>query len=862
MSVRPSAEASPCYLPSVIRRVTDRDAELFRRELAGFVPPDSFDVHAHLYTVSGLNVTHELSNEDAAAELGVEAYRKSVRSWMGDACPRDGLFFGLPISATADVVGENRFVGEQVARHESSRALRLVRPTDDPAAVGAALQTGHFCGFKVYHTFAASASLPETPASIIANFQKSAIMLAEGTYGAAIEAFLPEWVWELADRHELAIMLHLVRQQALSDPGNLEYVREHCLRYPNARLVLAHAARGFCAQHTVGAIDLLRGLGNVFFDTAAICEPAAFEAILRAFGPSRLLFGTDWPICNLRGRCVSVADGFFWMYDHNVDWETSQFSQPTLVGIESLLALKQAARTCALTDGDLERIFRTNARQLLGIRASGQEDCRVGQVCNPPLRMEPGRPNWLGPATPAAPNEFGRPPTAPSFDVVCGGGRTQALYEAAKKLIPGGTQLLSKRPEQLAPGKWPAYFAEARGCEVIDLDGRRFVDMAYMGIGACLLGYNDPDVTAAVVRRVQLGSMSTLNSPEEAELAELLVALHPWADQVRYFRCGGEAMAAAVRIARASTGRDKVALCGYHGWHDWYLATNLPTDATGAGKDRLREHLLPGLEPAGVPSGLAGTVFPFRFNQLEELRAIVEGHGPQLAAIVMEPTRGAHPEPGFLEGVRDLCSRCGAKLVIDEITIGFRLCLGGAHLKYGLAPDLAVYAKALGNGHPMAAVVGTADTMDACQRTFISSTYWTESVGPTAALATLRKMQQVDVPAHVARIGGRMRAGWEDLARRHGVPMHTAGHDCLVKLGFDHPDDLALQTLLTVRMLEREILACAGFYPSLAHEERHVDAYLAAAGPVFAELGEAARAGDAASRVGGAVRQSGFARLA
>jgi len=809
MSLRPRAEASPCYLPSVIRRVTDRDVELFRRELAGFVPPGSFDVHAHLYTVPGLNVAVEESAEDAGAELGVEAYRESMRSWMGDAAPRDGLFFGLPLSANIGVAGENRFVGAQVARQEGSRALLLVRPTDHPAAVEATLQTDRLCGFKVYHLFA------QTP----------------DTYQAPTEAFLPEWVWERADQRGLSIMLHLVRRQALSDPGNLEYVRGHCLRYPNARLILAHAARGFCAQHTVDSIDRLRGLGNLFFDTAAVCEAAAFEAVLRAFGPSRLLFGTDWPICNLRGRCVSVGDGFFWLYEHNVDWDTSQFAQPTLVGIESLRALKQAARTCALTDGDLEQIFCANARQLLGVGLAGQENRGVRELCD-------------------------------SRASVAGGERTQALYEAAKKRIPGGTQLLSKRPEQLAPGKWPAYFAEARGCEVIDLDGRRFVDMAYMGIGACLLGYCDPDVTAAVVRRVQLGSMSTLNSPEEAELAEVLVALHPWADQVRYFRCGGEAMAAAVRIARASTGRDKVALCGYHGWHDWYLATNLPTATEHAGEDRLREHLLPGLEPAGVPSGLAGTVFPFRFNQLAELEAIVATHGPELAAVVMEPTRGAHPEPGFLEGVRALCDRCGARLVIDEITIGFRLCLGGAHLRYGVAPDLAVYAKALGNGHPMAAIVGNADTMDACQCTFISSTYWTESVGPTAALATLRKMQRFDVPVHVARIGRRMREGWEELSRRHGVPLHTAGHDCLVKLGFDHPDDPALQTLLTVRMLERGFLACAGFYPSLAHEERHVEAYLAAADPVFAELGEAARAGDAARRVGGAVKQSGFARLA
>ena len=166
------------------------------------------------------------------------------------------------------------------------------------------------------------------------------------------------------------------------------------------------------------------------------------------------------------------------------------------------------------------------------------------------------------------PNDPTAPSTATNQDA-------QALYRLAKTLIPGGTQLLSKRPELYAPEQWPSYYREARGCEVVDVEGRRFIDMTGMGIGSCPLGYADPDVTAAVVRRVQNGSMCTLNNPEEVELAQLLVQLHPWADNVRFARTGGEAMAVAVRIARAKTGRDLVAICGYHGWHDWYLAANL-----------------------------------------------------------------------------------------------------------------------------------------------------------------------------------------------------------------------------------------------------------------------------------------------
>lgn len=435
----------------------------------------------------------------------------------------------------------------------------------------------------------------------------------------------------------------------------------------------------------------------------------------------------------------------------------------------------------------------------------------------------------------------------------------QALYTEAKSLIPGGTQLLSKRPEMYAPGQWPPYYREARGCEIIDLDGRRFIDMSTMAVGACLLGYNDPEVTEAVVRRVQAGSMCSLNNPEEVELARLLLELHPWAEQVRFGRTGGEAMAVAVRIARAATLRDRVALCGYHGWHDWYLAANL---GPGGETDRLNGHLLPGLKPRGVPSMLANTALPFRYNDLDGLAAIVSRHGDELAAVVMEPTRRAEPDPGFLAGVRELCDRSGAVMVLDEITAGWRLHLGGAHLRYGLAPDVAVFAKALGNGHPIAAVIGRAAVMQAAQESFISSTYWTEGVGPAAALAAIRKMRSAGVPRHVEAIGTRFQEGLREIAARAGVPLSAGGRPALVSIQFDHPRAAALGTLLTVRMLARGILAGGGFYPSLAHGDEHVDRYLAAAEEIFPELAEAIDRDDVEQRIGGPVRHSGFARLA
>jgi glutamate-1-semialdehyde 2,1-aminomutase len=320
-------------------------------------------------------------------------------------------------------------------------------------------------------------------------------------------------------------------------------------------------------------------------------------------------------------------------------------------------------------------------------------------------------------------------------------------------------------------------------------------------------------------------------------------------------------MAIAVRIARARTRRDVVAFCGYHGWQDWYLAANIPPAGAGQPADNLRGHLLPGLHPRGVPAALGGTALPFRYNDLDELAGIVRTHGPRLAAVVMEPTRSSHPHPGFLEGVRQLCDDSGAVLVLDEITAGWRLHLGGAHLRYGLRPDIAVFAKAIANGHPMAAVIGTADVMHAAQESFISSTAWSEGVGPAAAVATIRKMRRVDVPSHVARMGDEFRAGLTAVASRHGVPLRLDGHAALTSLVFDHPQALALQTLLTVRMLKHGVLASGAFYPSLAHNPDHVGAYLTAADEVFAELGAASRLGDVESRVGGPVKHAGFARL-
>lgn len=429
------------------------------------------------------------------------------------------------------------------------------------------------------------------------------------------------------------------------------------------------------------------------------------------------------------------------------------------------------------------------------------------------------------------------------------------LYRQAKSRIPGGTQLLSKRPELFLPEEWPAYFSRAAGAEVWDLDGRRLLDMSYSGIGSTVLGYADPDVNAAVHAAVDAGSMTTLNCPEEVELAGLLVEIHPWARMVRYARSGGEAMAIAVRIARARTGRDKVVVCGYHGWADWYVAANLGTGGA------LDDHLLPGIPSAGVPGQLAGTTLTFHYNRLEEVRAALDANRNQIAAVVMEPMRSTPPEPGFLGQVRRLTADAGAVLIFDEITAAFRIDTAGLHRRLGVNPDVAVFAKAISNGYPMAAVIGTEDVMQAAQDTFLSSTYWTERIGPAAALATLRKHRRLNAGRHLVAIGERIQQGWRQAAAQAGLPVSVSGLPPLAHFTLDVPDAQAVRTLFTQKMLDRGFLAANSFYAMYAHQPEHADAYLAACAEIFRELRQAVEQDSVRRQLRGPVALTGFARL-
>jgi len=432
-------------------------------------------------------------------------------------------------------------------------------------------------------------------------------------------------------------------------------------------------------------------------------------------------------------------------------------------------------------------------------------------------------------------------------------GKGQDLWKTAKTVIPGGNMLLSKRPEMFLPEQWPAYFSKAAGCRVWDLDGREYIDMSIMGIGCNTLGYGRPEVDAAVKRTVDLGNMATLNAPEEVELAQRLIALHPWADMARFARSGGEANAIAIRIARAASGKDGVALCGYHGWHDWYLASNLGDESKLAG------HLLPGLSPNGVPKSLRGSVFTFNYNKLDELEALIRKE--EIGVIKMEVSRNYDPDPGFLVSVRKLADQHNIILIFDECTSGFRQAFGGLHKVYGVDPDMAVFGKALGNGYAVTGVIGKRDIMEAAQNTFISSTFWTERIGSVAALATLEVMEKEQSWQKITDTGRAITARWQALGQKYGLPLATAGVPALTGFSIKSANGLAYKTLITQEMLAAGYLAATSVYTCTEHTPEIVDGYFAALEPIFNTIRECEDGRDVKALLKGPVAHSGFTRL-
>ena len=430
----------------------------------------------------------------------------------------------------------------------------------------------------------------------------------------------------------------------------------------------------------------------------------------------------------------------------------------------------------------------------------------------------------------------------------------QELYKKAKTLIPGGTMLLSKRPEMFLPDHWPSYFSKSKGCKVWDMDGRELIDMSIMGIGTNTLGYGNDEVDAAVMETVRNGNMSTLNCPEEVYLAEKLIQMNPWADMVRFARTGGEANSIAIRIARAASGKDNVAICGYHGWHDWYLSAN------HNGRDDLSGHLIPGLSPKGVPKNLKNSTFPFHYNNYEELKDIVEKN--DIGVIKMEVLRNFGPKDNFLQKVRDLATLKNIVLIFDECSSGFRETFGGIFQKYNVEPDMVMFGKTIGNGYALTAVVGKKSVMEAAQNTFISSTFWTERIGPSAALVSLKVMEREKSWEKITETGSKMQKGWLNLAKANSLDITVSGISAMTSYVFNSYNAAAYKTLITQEMLKKGFLASTNFYACTEHTDEHLDLYFDSLSDIYNTIYKCeSELLDIKSLLDGPICHSGFKRL-
>lgn len=404
----------------------------------------------------------------------------------------------------------------------------------------------------------------------------------------------------------------------------------------------------------------------------------------------------------------------------------------------------------------------------------------------------------------------------------------QKLYSKAKKIILGGNMLLSKRPEMTLPGgSWPNYFSRAHRHFIWDLEKKKYIDMM-MFVGQNVLGYANKSIDKFVSKFSRKGNISSLNCPEEVALAETLIKLHPWSGMAKFARSGGEANAISIRIARASTKRDHIAICGYHGWHDWYLSVNLKN------KDKLSNHLLPGLRPHGVPKKLSGLTHPFKYGDFDELLKISKKY--KLAAIKMEVGRGSLPNKEFLKKVRKLANKKKIILIFDECTSGFRRNLGGMHMTQKVYPDLCMFGKALGNGYAITAVIGKKKFMKKAEDSFISSTFWTERVGFLAGLKTIDVMRKEKSWRKIINLGKYLNKKWSDLARKYKIKINISGIESITSFNFHSKNNLKYKTYISQEMLKKGYLASNTVFLSTTHTKNLIDRYIKNLEPIFKNI--------------------------
>jgi glutamate-1-semialdehyde aminotransferase len=403
------------------------------------------------------------------------------------------------------------------------------------------------------------------------------------------------------------------------------------------------------------------------------------------------------------------------------------------------------------------------------------------------------------------------------------------LWKIAKKIIPGGTMLLSKNPDRYLINEWPAYYKKAKGCVIWTLDNKKFYDLGMMGVGTNILGYANITINNEVIRAVKNSNVSTLNSPSDVELAKLLLKMNPWASSVKFTKSGGEALVVAIRLARASSKKDSIAFCGYHGWHDWYLSANIHN------KKNLNQDLIIDLPIKGVPKALKNTAIPFKFNEIKSFYKIVKKN-KNIGCVIMEVERNIKPNLKFLKKVREYCTKNNIVLIFDECSSGFRETYGGIYKKYKIDPDLVMYGKALGNGYPIAAIVGKKNIMSSFHNTFISSTFWTENIGSTAAIATLKFMKKNKTWKMITKIGKEIKKKWQEISTKHGIPINISGMDALPRFEFSSKNNEQLKNFVCSEMLKNGFLSKNVIYVSIAHSKKILNQYFIELDKIFLKI--------------------------
>ncbi len=407
------------------------------------------------------------------------------------------------------------------------------------------------------------------------------------------------------------------------------------------------------------------------------------------------------------------------------------------------------------------------------------------------------------------------------------------LWQRATKVIHNGTQTASKNPDQFVHGVYPIYLQRGKGSHVFDVDGHEYIDFP-CALGAIFLGYGYAPVVEAIQKQAQEGVIFSLIHPLEVELAELLVEAIPGAEKVKFFKNGADATNAAVRIARAYTGREKIAFCGYHGWQDWFIIS------TEKNK--------------GVPRVLKEYIHKFEYNKLETLQKIFDDNKDQIAAVIMEPMTFDEPKDNFLEKVKNLAHQHGALLIFDEMVTGFRFGLGGAQAHFGVIPDLSSFGKSVANGMPLSITVGKEEIMSKTEDLFMSTTFGGEAVSLAAAVATIKEMKQKNVVRHIWKMGAKFKDGYNSLAKNIGVNTESNGYPPLQRLFFKDAQgkvSAEIKSLFLQETIKRGVLLGNVVIFNYSHTEEDIDKTLQACEAALRIIKEAAEKGNVTDLIEG-----------